>query len=351
MRSCSGRPIALPRAPRPMNSSKVSARFSKNAGRISRERGSREKSTSSAMDRAARRGERRPVVRMLLLSLRLLAVGLSALSLRGGLSVRGGYSLSAGTGGGAAIPATTGTRIPATAGTGCWSAISAAAGSGSASAVKRTGSASAAAARAAIIAQKTGAPAPQADLEGTQERHQILFLRGRQLGAEDQVEELNRVLQGQQTLGVQVGRIVLGAAQRKGFDRPVPDGHHIVDHHRLEEALGLEVVHQIVGVERRLVASRALTLAEEDLLAVHLGLCRLGGIELTEDVELGRGGKVQHLLKIGHEVDLAAALEWVHSLLSGLHDIAVEIGGALLEFGEVLDRLQRPLRADQPLNV
>jgi len=80
---------------------------------------------------------------------------------------------------------------------------------------------------------------------------------------------------------VHVGRIVLGATQRKGFDRPVADGHHIVDHHRLKEALGLEIVHQIVGVKGRLMASRALALAEEDILASHLGLCRLGGIELA----------------------------------------------------------------------
>jgi hypothetical protein len=137
----------------------------------------------------------------------------------------------------------------------------------------------------------------------------------------------------------------------KVFDRPVPDRHHVVDHHRLEEALGLEVVRQIVGVEGWLMASRALALAEKDLLAAHLGLRRLGGIELAENIELGRRRKVQHLLKIGHEVDLAAALERVHPFLCGDHDIAVEIGRALLEFGEILDRLQRSLRSEQPLDV
>jgi len=96
------------------------------------------------------------------------------------------------------------------------------------------------------------------------------------------------------------------------------------------------------------MASRALALAEEDLLAAHLGLCRLSGIEFAEDVELGRRGKVQHLLKIGHEVDLAAALERVYAFLCGRHDVTVEIGGALLEFGEILDRLERPLRAAVP---
>src|SRR5712692_6753803 len=188
-------------------------------------------------------------------------------------------------------------------------------------------------------------------LEGAQERHQILLLLRLQFRAEDQVEELDRILQRQQTLVVQVGRVVLDAAQHKGFDQAVADGHHVVDHHRLEEPLGLEVVHRVVGVKGRLVAVRALALAEEDLLATHLGLCRLGGIELAIDVELGCRRKVQHLFKIGHEVDRGAAREGVRALLRGDHNIAVEIGGALLEFGEILDRLQGTLRAEEPLSV
>jgi hypothetical protein len=84
--------------------------------------------------------------------------------------------------------------------------------------------------------------------------------------------------------------------------------------------------HQVVGVEGRLVAARALALADEDLLAPHLcGRC-LGGIEFAKDVELRRRRKVQHLLKIGHEVDLAAALKGIHALLGGDYNIAVEIG-------------------------
>src|SRR6202011_6051463 len=54
---------------------------------------------------------------------------------------------------------------------------------------------------------------------------------------------------------------------------------------------------------------------------------------------------------IGHEVDLTATLERVHPFLRGLHYVGVEIGSALLEFGEILDRLQGTLRAEQPLDV
>ena len=37
--------------------------------------------------------------------------------------------------------------------------------------------------------------------------------------------------------------------------------------------------------------------------------------------------------------------------LVAITGIAVEVGGALLELGEVLDALQRALRAEQPLDV
>ena len=56
-------------------------------------------------------------------------------------------------------------------------------------------------------------------------------------------------------------------------------------------------------------------------------------------------------MELGHEVDLAAALQDVDALLGGDHRVAVEVGRPLLELGEVLDALQRPLRAEQPLDV
>ncbi len=40
-----------------------------------------------------------------------------------------------------------------------------------------------------------------------------------------------------------------------------------------------------------------------------------------KDVELRRRRKVQHLLKIGHEVDLAATLKGIHALLGGDYNI------------------------------
>jgi hypothetical protein len=78
---------------------------------------------------------------------------------------------------------------------------------------------------------------------------------------------------------------------------------------------------------------------------------RLGGIELAEDVQLRRGWKVEQFLELCHVVRLAAALQDIDALLGGEDRVTVEIGGALLELGEILDGLQRPLRAEQALDV
>ena len=50
-------------------------------------------------------------------------------------------------------------------------------------------------------------------------------------------------------------------------------------------------------------------------------------------------------------MNLAAAFQNIHALLRGDHRVAVEIRRPLLEFGEVLDGLQGPLRAEQALNI
>src|SRR5215469_11881895 len=116
MPSCDARPKVLPPALRPRNLSRVSERFSKSADRISRKRGSDDKSSAKGMDRTDRRRECRPVIRMLLLPLWLLWVGLPLpLSLCLGLSLRAGLFLSAGAARGAAKPAAAGPGGAATA--------------------------------------------------------------------------------------------------------------------------------------------------------------------------------------------------------------------------------------------
>src|SRR5207249_2156519 len=96
---------------------------------------------------------------------------------------------------------------------------------------------------------------------------------------------------------------------------------------------------------------RALRLPEEESLPAHLRRRGLLGIELPEHVELRRRREVQDLLELRHVVDLAAPLEDVDALLRGDHGVAVEVGRALLELREVLDRLQRALGPEQALDV
>src|SRR5215472_8544907 len=173
------------------------------------------------MDRAGGGGERRPVVGMLLLPLRLLLVGLSVpLSLRLRLSIRERLSLSGGTGGGVAKPSTAAARHGATAK--CAGSTHAAAACAAVAAGRLAGRLQADALPASEYRPPAAAGQRVSGLEGTQKGHQILLLLRRQLGAEDQVEELDRVFQCQKTLVVHVGRVVLGAAQSEGFDRPVP---------------------------------------------------------------------------------------------------------------------------------
>src|SRR5258708_9238580 len=99
--------------------------------------------------------------------------------------------------------------------------------------------------------------------EGAKERGQIARLLPGQFRAEHQIEELNRIIERQQTPVVQVGRLILDAAQREGLDGSVAGGIHVVDRHRLEEALGLEIVHQVVGIVLRGVAGASPALSQE----------------------------------------------------------------------------------------
>ena len=114
--------------------------------------------------------------------------------------------------------------------------------------------------------------------------------------------------------------------------------HHAVDHARLVEALGLQIVHRgcrcstAPGGSSRTAPCRRR--AAWPRSSARVALRR---IELAVDAELRRRREVEQLLELGHEVDLAAALEDVDALLGGDHRIAVEVGGALLELGEVLD--------------
>src|ERR1700720_429173 len=141
--------------------------------------------------------------------------------------------------------------------------------------------------------------------ERAKELNQIPLLLAGQLGAEHQIEELDRIIERQQAPVMQIGRRILDAAQREGLDGSVAALTHAVDHLRLEEALGLEIVHQVVGVIGRGVAGPAPAFAEEDLLAAQFGLRGLGRIEPAEYVKLRCRRETKFLLKFRHQPDLA----------------------------------------------
>jgi hypothetical protein len=103
----------------------------------------------------------------------------------------------------------------------------------------------------------------------------------------------------------------------------------------------------VVVHERRLrdVADRALTLAHEHFLARQLFLGRQGRIKPAQWVELGGWRKVDHVLHLRHHRQLIGSVGQMDALARGADVIAVEVGGPLLELGEVLDRAQRALGA------
>src|SRR5216684_2200248 len=199
---------------------------------------------------------------------------------------------------------------------------------------------------------RCGRPWKTAPLQRPHECHQVLFLRVGQLRLQHQIEELDGVVERQKAPVVQVGRRVLDAAQRERLDRAVAVHDQAVDHLLLEKALQLQIVHRVVGVMRRRVAGGALALAEEHLLSAQLGLGGLDRIELAvHDAQLGGGREVEQFLHLRHEVHLAAALQDVDALLRGDDRVAVEVRGALLELGEVLDAGHGALRAKAALGI
>src|SRR5882757_4922527 len=98
-----------------------------------------------------------------------------------------------------------------------------------------------------------------ASLQRAKELHKILLLRPRELGVEHEIEEFHRVLQGEQAPLAKVWRRILDAPAGEGFDRTIRSCHHGVDQLGFVEALYFEVVHQVIRVERWLVAYGALT--------------------------------------------------------------------------------------------
>ena len=93
------------------------------------------------------------------------------------------------------------------------------------------------------------------------------------------------------------------------------------------------------------MAGDALRFAKEKFLPANLAFIRFGRVEPGScRVQFRRGRKVEHVLHLRHVTDLHAIND-VRTFLEGVNLIAIEVGRALLELGEVFDGTQTALRA------
>src|ERR1039457_2557196 len=98
------------------------------------------------------------------------------------------------------------------------------------------------------------------------------------------------------------------------------------------------------------MANNALRLAKEEILTPAF---RCGGflwIQFSENVEFRRRRKIEQLLELRHELNLAASLQNIGALFSRDHRIAVEVGRALFELRKIFHGLQGPLGTEQALD-
>ena len=108
----------------------------------------------------------------------------------------------------------------------------------------------------------------------------------------DEIEELDGIFEREASPIVQIGRRVLDAPQREGFDRTVVGHHHAIDHFLFIKSLRLQVVHAIVGVIGGGMTSDATGLAVKEAFTAQFAGTRLGGIKLTVYVKLGGWRKI-----------------------------------------------------------
>src|SRR3954471_1919253 len=87
------------------------------------------------------------------------------------------------------------------------------------------------------------------------------------------------------------------------------------------------------------------TLAEEDTLPRKLLLCRLARIEPSERIKLRGGREIDDVLHLRHHRDMIDPVGSIDAFALSANMVAVEVGRALLELCEVLNRSQRPLRS------
>lgn len=87
------------------------------------------------------------------------------------------------------------------------------------------------------------------------------------------------------------------------------------------------------------MTNRTFGFTEEDLLTFQFRFSPLLRVDLPVNIKLRSWGKIQKRLKLSHEMNLTAALQYVYALLGCYHRISIKIGCSLLKFREVLNTL------------
>ena len=102
--------------------------------------------------------------------------------------------------------------------------------------------------------------------------------------------------------------LTVGNPPLRGWLRDAPSGSSVgVDQTRFEEALQLQIVHEIVSVIRGLMTRGALRFAQKQILSAHSASFALAEFSFPVTSSLRRR-EIEQFLKFRHEMNLAAAL-------------------------------------------
>ena len=99
----------------------------------------------------------------------------------------------------------------------------------------------------------------------------------------------------------------------------------------------MEVVHLVIEIIRCGMAGGALRFAKEQFLPRDFAGRGLRRVEHARDGQFRRRRKVEHILHLGHVRHLDS-VQNIHAFLERVNRIAIEVSGALLELGKILDR-------------
>src|SRR4051794_6322855 len=107
----------------------------------------------------------------------------------------------------------------------------------------------------------------------------------------------------------------------------------------------MEIVHQMIEVERRRVTARAFAFAEEDIFSPSFSRRGFRAVETScHWIQLRRWREIEHVLGLRHMTD-PDAVQDVCPFFEGANRIAIEVCGALLKLGEVFYRTKATLGA------